>query len=464
MKKIIIAVIVLIIAAAASVTAFLTVKNKNDIEVQQQMEIIDDNVLFQTDSDEITKITIKNSDGNFTAEYIDEVWMLTDSDNGFFPLDDTKISGICNYISQLTASDNYGEATADKKVMYGLDTPFTITFTDTEGEHTLYIGDKSATGDYYYAASEGKDNIYAIPYNDATEILAQKYDLISSKMSSYGDNTIKGMKLIRDGKTVYDLKYDDEEKCWTLPEKYDMLTLDLATVSSMVTILARVTHQGMLSDDPSAFEEYGFDKPYAEFIITGSDGNTESFLFSKEKTQSATYTNVYLEDAGFTETYYTADINFINYEIFDLVEHSVEGASMYKINGFEIDCERGSDSFTIDNDNGVAKCRDTEIDLYNDELLTFFKSFYNSFAYTTISDIDVDVKPELENPVFTVKYKYDSGDIAELCMVESGDDGVCYVFFDGEYTGSLANKNFMDSMIDSYNLLCSHSGIEPVMQ
>lgn len=464
MKKLVIAVTVLVLAAAGSLGAFIAVKNKNDKEVKKQQEVLDDNVIFTIDSDNINKVEIKNSDGFFSIGLVDDEWILTESDNGSFPVEESKMTSICNYISNLVADTNYEEITEDKKAVYGLDDPYTITVSDGSDEYTLYIGDISATGDYYYATAEGKNNIYGISSTSAEAILAQKFDIISANLTSYGDNTIKGMKLIKDGKVVYDLNYDDDERYWKLPEKYSMLTLNNSRVAQMVTILARVEHQGMISTDPAVKSEYGFDKPYAEFIITGDDGKTESFLFSKENTESSTYINVFFEDAGFTEKYYTADLKLISYDLFDLVEHSIEGASMYKISGFDIECERGSDSFTLDNDTGIAECRGTEIDLNNSELYSFFNTFYNTFAYTSITSIDVDAKPELENPVFKATYSFPDGETSEICMVESENNEECYVFFNGEYTGTLAKTDFFGTMIESYNLLCSHAGIEPVME
>ena len=131
MKKSVIALVALVVAAGGSTGAFLIVKNKNDKETQKQIEILDDNVLFSIDSESIKKITFNLPDGKYVAELGDDgTWTLTEG--GTFVLNQSKLQLITTYMANLTADKNYEEITDDKKKMYGLENPYTLTVSDGE--------------------------------------------------------------------------------------------------------------------------------------------------------------------------------------------------------------------------------------------------------------------------------------------------------------------------------------------
>ena len=198
MKKSVIALVALVVAAGGSTGAFLIVKNKNDKETQKQIEILDDNVLFSIDSESIKKITFNLPDGKYVAELGDDgTWTLTEG--GTFVLNQSKLQLITTYMANLTADKNYEEITDDKKKMYGLENPYTLTVSDGEKDYTVYIGDISPTKDYFYTMAEGKSNIYGISYDSAVSLLADKFSIVSPKITSFGDFGICGIKLEKDG-------------------------------------------------------------------------------------------------------------------------------------------------------------------------------------------------------------------------------------------------------------------------
>ena len=468
MKKPVIALIALVIAAGGSTGAFLAVKNKNDRESQKQQEMLDDNVIFSLDSASINKITFNFPDGKYVAELADDTWSLTESASGNFVLNQSKLQLITTYISSLTANANYEEITDDKKKMYGLDEPYTLTASDGNNDYTVYIGDISPTGDYFYAMAEGKSNIYGISYDSAVSLMADKLSIASPKITSYGDFTIYGIKLEKDGDIVYDLR-KDENSIWHLPDEYSMLTLDGSRIEAIVTNLTRMEAQEILSIDPDKKSDYGLDKPDSVLTLTGKDGSEEKILFSSKNTDSADYVNVYIENYGFTEKYYSADTIFRNYSLYDLISDVIEGASMYSVNGFEFDCEYASDEFTVDNSTGIVTCRGYQADLNDAEILSFFKTFYNLLAYINISDVDTDAKPELKDPAFTAVYHLTSGEDRKIQLVPTEkDEKLCYIFADEDYIGTVADISFLDngnaSVIPAYQKFCEHAGIDANMK
>lgn len=464
MKKAIIAIVALAAAAGISITAFLAVKSKSEKETEQQEISAADNVLFELDESALTKIQIDNGDGSYTAEFADDMWKMTNSTDDVFDLKQDVFSGICTYIANLTANTSYGEANDENKPKYGLDSPYTLTVYDGKASHTLYIGDLSPTGDYYYVYTSEKNNIYAISASDGESLIFDRIDLKNDSFVPYTDNDIVGMTLKKDGNIVYDLTFDSETGLWQLPEKYSMLTVNQTRPSTMVTLITRLTAELMYPESDDDIKAFNFDEPYAEFIVTGADGTQRTILMSRFGNDSKTYTHTYMTDSKQVEVYYTSDLKFVDYEVFDFVMQSIENANLYNITDFEINCSELSDKFTVDSTAMKAECRGEEIDLNNAELKGYFETFYNTFSYLTITGIDIDAEPELENPDFSVKYTLKDGSSAAIDLVSTGNENDCYIFADGEYTGTITNLGFISgtySMLSSYENLCRQADIIP---
>lgn len=464
MKKIIIAVSVLVILAGASIGAFVAVKSKSEADTKKQAETLADNVLFSIDSTAINRIDIFYPDSNYTAEISDSEWIMTSSSTGEnFSLNQTTMSQICTYISDLTASTNYGEATDENKAKYELSDPYKVTVSDGETSYTLYIGGKSPTGDYYYAYTDTKNNVYAINATDAENIITTRMELKNDKLVPYNDNDISGIIVRRDGEVAYELNYNTETNFWELPDEYSMLTVNQTRPDNIITMVTRLTAEEMLEETPDDFTLYGFDNPSAELIIKAKDGTEKTFLTSRYGKNAETYTHVYLNDSKQVETYYTADLKFLNYDIYDLIMQTIESANMYAVSEFEVNCAELSEKFTIDWNSYTAVCRDSEIDLNNAELKSFFTTFYDIFSYINITDIDVQSEPELSDPVFSAKYTKTDGTSVAIDLVSTGEGSNCFVFADGVYTGTITTSDFISgttSMMSTFEVLCRQAGID----
>lgn len=460
MKKPIIALSVLAVLAGVSVGAFLIVKDKNDQNVKQEQEKIEDRVLFQMDN--ISRLDIYIDDTVYTAELSEDYWYLSNPVSEKFVLNQDKLKSMEGNIANLTAVESYGEANDEKKKTYGLDNPFKVTAYDGEKVQTLYIGDVSPTGNYYYAMTDTKNNVYAIEYSSAVEILTDRIGLKNKSFISYSDTDVKEMILVKNGETVYDVSFNSENGLWNLPQKYSLLAVNHTVPSNLLTLITRLEAQQLLEDNLQDLSKYNFDNPIAEFTVKANDGSQETILFSDYGTDD-NYTYALLKNTNQVALFYTADIKFINYSTEDFIMNTIEGASLYNISGFEFSCNDAEDSFLVNASEGKAECRGYDIDLSNAEIFGFFKTFYNSFSYMYISDIDVEKVPNLENPIFTATYYLNDGTDKTMQFVQSEKEGEAYVFIDGVYSGSLTSTEFIygkDSSISKYRILCEHTGIE----
>lgn len=463
MKKAIIAIAVLLIAGGISIGAFLYVKSDSDKKAAVEQSESADKELLSFDSKSINKVAITCPDGNYTVELNGETWILTEYTGTPFDVNQTTVQGICTFMSNLTAIENYGEITDEKKQTYGLNNPYVVTAYSDSDSYTLYLGDKSPTGNYYYGYPENKNNIYGISASDGLSIITSRLGLKDNKIIPYKTEEIVGMELVRDGEIVYTFTYDSENNRWKLPEKYDMLTIDQTKVNEIITILTRLTAEVMLPEDENDFTTYGFDKPIAEFTIKSSDGSQKTLLFSKYGQDAVTYTHVYNKEAKQVETFYAGDLDFIEKNPADFIMKTFECSSMYSVREFEVISEDVNVKFTVNASEGWAEFDGNRLDLTNASIEGYFKNFFNHIAYVSIEDIDVDISPEFTEPLFTAKFKDLNDKESQIDFVGSEESDLCYIFINGEYTGTLTNSEFIsgkDSVSAAFDLLCEQAGIE----
>ena len=463
MKKPLIVLVILALLASLSVGGFLFVKNKEDQKKQVESEKQADNILFKLNPDNITAITIENSEGRYTAEFsTDDGWMITEFPAERFPVNQTALQAVTTTFSYLTASNSYGEITDEKKQMYGLDgTPYKLTVTDNE-PHVLYIGDESPTKDYYYAIVEGKQNIYAISAGDVGTLKLTENGIRATDMLFASDKDITGLKLEKDGNTVYDLELDDSAGLWKFTGKLSGLNVDQTAVSSLIKYMTKLEAASLLENRLEDLSKYGLDKPDSVLTVTSKDGSEEEIRFSKSSGNSD-LTPVLLTNTNQAANFYTADIYFTDYTALDFLPATIEGANLYSINGFEFSAPGCEDSFKINFKDKTGECRGTSLAFDNAVLSSLFETFFNTFAYLPITEIDTEAHPDISDAVLTADYHYDDRDDRSVALVEAGDNKA-YIFLNGDYTGLLTELKMLSgssSVYATYKAMCEQAGLEP---
>ena len=458
MKKPLISVIVLAVLAGGSCGAFLMVKNKNDAESQKQQEQIDGKHLFSFNADDIQTIVFECADGKYTVTHSEKKWSL---DSGEFLLDQDYMQNICTYMSELTAEKDYGEATGENKTMYGLDSPNSITLSDGSSEYKIYVGSISPTGDFYYIMKDGINNVYTVPSLEGSVLKTSRMMLKSKDLIPYGDNELKEIIVKRDGKTAFDITFDPESYQWSLPDEYKNLTFDQTAVSPMTTSLTRLEAEEILEENLDNLSKYGFDKPVAEVIVKGLDGTEKTILISDYKADSNPYSYVLLKDSNQVETYYTSDLDFINYTPVNFLLDSISLANLYTIDSFEFVLGDISNSFEISMEDTKLSCNGEEINFTDVETSTLFQNFFNALASFTLTDADVSADPVLENPLLSAVFHNQDGTQTSLDLVKKDDEN-CYVFIDGKYDGAIASQKRLsgkNSIKEFYSSFCEKTGV-----
>ncbi|MBR3759769.1 MAG: DUF4340 domain-containing protein [Ruminococcus sp.] len=453
MKKHIIAFLILLIAAGVSVGVFLKVRDKKEKETKQKEVEIADLSLFSFDSSVIDKIEIKNPEGSYTAQLQDKKWVLTDG--GDFVLDQDYMILMCTYFSTLTASDTH----TGSPESYGLDeaNASTITLSGGGQSYTINIGNVSPTKEYYYVTVEGKSKIYSVAsvYDGGNNFSTEKMILKSKHLVEYGDNDISQITIIRDGKIVCDLTYDEESAKWSLPEEYSLFELDVTAVTSMINVMTRLEAEQMLDEDLTDMSKYGFDDPYAEVIVKGKDG-TERHIIAGDFSGDLNYAYLLVyngdeKDKNQTELYFRYDVDFIDSNPIDFINTTVYNPSLYDIVALNVEYNDQKYEFTLDQEQKKCTYKGQSIQLGIANILTAFTNYYNSFSIYVIEEINTDISPELKDPLFTAEYIYDDGEKIVYQLVDAGNEQ-CYVFVNGEYTGEIISDSCLigNNSVDNY--------------
>ncbi|MDE5584168.1 MAG: DUF4340 domain-containing protein [Ruminococcus sp.] len=464
MKRVIIATIALLVVAGASFGAFFAVKNKSDKETQQKNIQTADKVLFDFDSDSVTEVVFNCADGEYKVIKDDDgKWSL---DNKEFAIDQTYMQALCTFASELTAEDSFGEADSSKKTMYGLDSPETITFYDGTDEYKIYVGNITPTNDYYYVMAEGKNNIYTVDSINGSVFKTSRLMMKAKDLIPYGDTEIQQITLEKDGKTVYDLKFDSETSMWSLPSEYSKLPFDQTAVTAMITSLTRLEAEQLLDEYLEDLSKYGFDKPAAQLTVKGKDGTERKLIISSKKANNNTYTYVLDTSSNQVQTYYVSDLSFMNYTPLRFMPDSVTTAGIYSVTDFKLDFEDIHSSFNLNMTDRKLKIDGNDVDIENAENSTTFQYFYNAMSVLVITDIDIKAKPDNSEPLLTVEYDLSDGTHTKVQFVEA-DDIKCYVFIDDEYTGAMIDTAVLtgkNSVRSFYRNLCEMTGIVKTVQ
>lgn len=437
MKRILIAIISLTVVAAGSLTAFLVVKNNRDKEEKARIEAAAENNIFNFDSDTITSVSFSCDDGEYTAEKTEDGWFLTGSDT--FDLDQDYFLNICEYTSTLTAATNYGDVTEENKEMYGLDDPDVVSLSDGTNKYTIYVGALSPTNEYYYVTIDGNTKVFALEALNASVLISSRMMMKDKSYIPYNDNEVYGVTLIKDGETVYDLTFDPETSMWSLPEEYSDLPIDQTSITSMIAIMTRLKAQSMLDENLEDYSKYGFDKPEAEVIITGSDGSQRSHLFSYYGENTNMYTHLLFKETEQVATFYTGDVDFIEYTPKSFMTKYAFTPNKNNLSGFsikygEIDCD-----FTTDYKNSVFSCNGVSINEAGSEAASAYTDFFTAISNMEIADIDVKAEPVADDAVLSITYHYTDDNEFTVKLVPAGNERY-YFMLNDKYSGIIISE------------------------
>lgn len=438
MKKIIIAIAVLAVLGGSSLGAYFAVKSNQDEKQRIEAEIENENVLFQFNSDDVTGVDFDCPDGKFLAVLNNGSWQFSNTDE-ISPNQDYIIN-VVSYMSDLSAEKNFGKAEDADLSKYGLDSPITITCHTADKDYTIYMGNPTPTNEAFYCMAEGKDKIYSIDYSYGSVLYANKELLRTKYLTGYSDSEITGFELIRDGESIYKTVLNSDN-IWKLDGEYSYLQLDSTKISSMISVLTRLKAEEFIESDLKDYSKYGFDEPYAQMKLYGTDGKTHSLLFSKYG-DDPSYIYILIEESGQVSKYYTTDVYYIENTILDVVVNNIYSTYMSTVNTLDINYCGEEIHFELDSDNSKYILNGEDISDYGEDVLNNLYTMYNALSNTGFSGIEKDAEVSGE-PEITVEYHLDEG-INTIMEFIPRDESSYWLKINDTYTGFIINKSDTD--------------------
>lgn len=439
MKKPIAALAALVIAAGASVYAVFSVKDQKDKDDRKAAEKAADNILFNFDSKSVTKASFKCADGDYTAEYINDEWVLTSG--GDFLLDQDYVTNVCTYVGKLKADMSF-DNDKDKYAAYGLDDPCVIELFSGENSYRLNVGGISPTSEYYYITLDDRDRVYAVDSIYGSLLKTRRELLFNKYLVPFNDFSFAEIKVSKNGKTVYDLVRDPEKDTWSLPAEYSSLSLSQTSVDPLVTVLTRVrtTADGIRETHPSDLSVYGLDKPEFTADITAVDGTTRTLLINPDYDKENGYSSVYTKETDQVMLFPTIDLTLIKKTPFDFITKNITNAEYTDIAELEYTSGETKAKFTADISAGKGTLNGTEFSLADSTVKLAFQNLVGSLGSENIKAVDIDASPSLDGPLLTAVFKKTNGSELTYQLTDAGN-GLCYVFINGKYTGALVNAD-----------------------
>jgi len=445
-KKLRALIIALIAALVVGTGAYIAVDTIKTREEQAERDEANSLRLFDFDENSITKVEIKNTDGSFTIDKTSDGWSLTETNYPYeFVLNEYYINSICTYLSDITALKklNTGDLTS-----YGLTEPVVLTCYEGSTPYTLYIGNPSATDEFYYAMTPDGNVVYEIDFDEGAVLRGGISYMKDPYMISFFDVDINYAKLIRKEETAFEISKDDN--AWHMSQPIPDAELNSANINSMLTSLTRLQVESFvkMTETPDDLYEYHLDSPAYQLIVKNTDNQTITIDFADfDKNDGSVY--LVYEETGQIATMSMGSVSFLETDASELMSDKV--LSVKYADAAELAVQVDDLSFTMlmnhDENQYTLLTQDDEIDISskNDNIQALFKSLFETVGNLSYDSLDLTADTDTDTePTVIFSYTLTDGTETELSLIPI-DDTYYWAFIDGEYTGKVIRRRALSS-------------------
>lgn len=314
-KKKVLPLIIMVFLLVVLIVSYFALKNYNESEAETTGDDTETIMSFNTQN--VTSIEIKNEAGDFNYEYdlLDSTWKYADDTE--FPLDESQLTSMLGAVCSLNAQRRLEES-LDNISQYGLENPsYMMKISGDEGiDYTLYIGDKSSTGNYY-AYIDGTDIVYMI--DDTAVSYAQKsnYDMaVIDTIPSITDSDVYELETGTEKYVYFDggnAQYD-----YTVSNNWfrqlndgSYKALDTTQMSSIISSITGMSYTSCVDYKPSDDKllSYGLDKEHAKKVTVRyyATVETDTENETEDDTEQESETEEEKEPREFTLYFGTTD-------------------------------------------------------------------------------------------------------------------------------------------------------------
>lgn len=445
----------LVAAALIAVAAYMGVSHNEKKNIEKQMAEELKKVVFDFDPEDIVKMNVHNSTGDYKFDLTKDGWVITEGNQ--FQLSPDKFVTIATTMSTLTASRILSEELPDDLASFGLEDPMTVCLiTSDKKEHSIDIGSQVPGDDSFYARVTGGDTIYIVSKSDIEKLSSEEKDLKDKLLFDLAStDSINYIKYIKGGSIVFDLRKEDDG--WDLVTPFPQGKVNAASVKDIASQLIRAQSVTFIDEEMNDLSKFGFDNPKYQLEI-GADSKQAKLLFGNYYDDSGAYIYVYNKTIDQIYIFETASLSFIDTETEDILVRELRNEFFGNIKSFDINVF--GKKIKIDYNYSVGGSGETrylvnnkKIDNTNEETLNVFNSLINSITGLSFSNICEDVShSELtKEPDASIVYHLKEGEDYVLEFIEKSDEeNMYYIIENGNYTGTLLRKGVFEGGILQY--------------
>ena len=283
-----------------------------DNEADEPIELIDGEALGTNDTillydrvekEDIYKIEVNNEKGGYGFFYNGISKEFFVMGNTSAPYDTTLFSSLTSSVGQMKATERL-LSECDDYSEYGLDeaqNPASYTLTTQSGEvHTVYIGDKTPTGQGYYARHADRSAVYIVGTSIGKTVFSSLEDMITPILTLPMEQNdyfmIDKFTLMRGKDIALQITYLDEEeqKAAAAITAYKMLAPANYSVNSTNYITALESLMNFVGKSTLVYKptteqlsEYGISE--AAFSIHYTYGGIDQSVIFSEKNENGNY-------------------------------------------------------------------------------------------------------------------------------------------------------------------------------
>lgn len=464
-KKLLIPLITLVIL----VGGFLIVTNlpePQDDKDQAQDPVNDVIQIFDFVKSDVTEIQIEGSSGIMRFQYVTtqieqvisnedgttgtkmadtQVWQAVEPEG--MRVNSSSIDSIAWNANTLKASKLIEENPSDLSV-YGLNKPTKLTFKMKDGtKYVLLVGNKTPTGDYYYAKKEDEAKVYTIGSYEAEKFLQSKLSLMNTEIydKDYTEPDVTEITYIRKGEKLFDATYSEQKWLITYPIQAEARFENLYAIAGS---LATITINRYVDENVTDLSKYGLANPAYVFDYT-LDGRTYKLSLGNRISDSNELYAI-LNDDNLVFTIAESSFPYLDKPIEELVSSFIHLQNIVDVKEMVVTFDGRTDisRIKVDSDDDYLSVFD-----FNGTVLTgeededyvkAYKKYYQGAIGFYVDKLDLEATPVLQNQEVTIKYTLNSGEVILVEMVPDETGVYFYAFKNGEYTGMKVRKKQLD--------------------
>lgn len=443
MKVLVIALVIMLIVAICAYIAVDTLKSREEQAALEEQKSLS---LFSFDADSIDKVEISLPEGNFTIENTAEGWAITETDYEYtIALNAYYINTICSYMSDLTALKKLSIST-DELSGYGLDTPQKLTCRQGSEDYTIYLGNPSATEEYYYIMLPDDPVVYAIDFTEGQIMKGGLSYLKDPYMITWMDVNISYVRLTNKNNTIFEIEKDDSGK-WQMEAPLKHSPLNAANINSMLTAVTRLQIEKFvkMAESPQDLIDYHLDAPAYQFALKTDSGETMTIDFADFDQNDGSAYLVY-EESGQIASMTISSVSFLQTQASEIMTDKIYSPEITEVSALDVTVDDIHFTMNMNHEESKAYFQSDaladqiEISGNEDEIQKTYNQLYLSAANLTYDSLDLDSESDQEaEPSVIFHYTLTDGTETELTLIPT-DDTYYQAFLDGEYTGKIVRR------------------------